>query len=241
MGLGGLVTGITGMTGGTPTSSPPKPGKVGQDYLGLIQAYSKGMPTIFDTESKYKPQFTDLDLAGLQSVLPMFTNILKTASPDAAALVRNINPGQTGLLDSMTRTAQQGLDAGTDLDPQLARLFQQSTRGAQAARGMGHGPADVFDESMGLTQLGQTLRQQRQDFAGTVAGLDNQFETGPALNLLTQIPTASESISRGSGPTLIPQSQSYDAFNTAYNARAASNIGNANAQTAMIQGFNSFD
>lgn len=235
MGYGGIVNKIIDPFGIGAVDAPktPKPGKVGQDYLGLINAYAQGTPTILQTEQTYRPQFTQLDLDQLQSVIPTFSNILRSASPDASAIVRGINPGQTELLDSLTRSATAQLNAGADLDPALERIFTQSVRGGQAARGLGYGPADVLEESTALTGLGNTLRREREGFAGTVAGLNNQFETAPALELLTSIPTFSEAISRGSGPTIMPGAQTYDAFNTAYNARAAASIAGANNAAAI--------
>jgi hypothetical protein len=241
MGVGGLITGIMGATGGAPSSSPPNTGRVGKDYLSLVNAYSKGAPTVFNTEQTYKPQYSDLDLSVLAKAMPSLTGMMGASSPDISALVRSINPGQTNLMDSLTRSATDQLNAGSSLDPDLTRLFQQSTRGAQASRGMGFGPSDAFNESLGLTQFGNDLRTQREQFAGNVAGMNNQYETAPALNLLTQLPQMGQAISQGSVPSIIPSSESSDLMSTAYNARAASNIGNANAQTAMMQGFNSFD
>jgi hypothetical protein len=229
MGYGGVVNKITDPFGiGDTTPKTPSPRRVGQDYLALIDAWAKGVPTTLDTERQYKPSFTELDLSELERVVPTFTNILKTLGPQAAGLVREANPGASRLLDTLTQQAQEGLDAGANLDPGLSRVLTQSVRGGQAARGMGFSPADVLQESTALTGLADSLRRYRQGFASEVTNLNSQQETMPALNLLTEIPTFSEAVSRGSGSTLLPKEQSYDVFNTAYNARAAANIQKAN-------------
>lgn len=234
MGYGGIVNDIADPFGLGNTSGPgvPNAGKVGNNYLNLIQGFSQGQPTIFGAEATYKPQYTALDLSQLATAMPSIAAMFSNALPSATATVTGANPGQAGLLNTLTQSATDQLNAGSNLDPQLTRLFQQSTRGAQAARGLGYGPSDVFNESLGLTEFGNTLRQQREQFAGSVAGMNNAYETQPTLQLLTNMMSPALSVSQGSGPTVIPPSQSYDTFNTAYNARAAANIDAANNAAA---------
>jgi len=241
MGVGGLITGIMGATGAYPKASVPGAGRVTKDYLGLVKGYEQAQPDIFATESKYQPMYTDLALSNLARAIPSFSNILSGAAPGAAGVVRGVNPGQTRLLDTLTSQAQEGLDAGTSLDPGLERLFSQSVRGGQASRGLGFGPSDVLQESLGVTNLGQQLRQYRQGFAGNVSNLGFNEETAPTLGLLTDLVGGGGKVASSSGPSLFPSNQSYDLFNTAYNARAAAGIADQNAQTALLGGFNSFD
>lgn len=199
---------LTNMLGLTSPNAPqvPQPTKVGKDYMGLLAAQIQSQPTIFNTEQQWKPQYLGLN----QSLLP-----------GAAQAIGDANPGQAGLLSRLTQQASEGLDAGANLGP-LQPLALNSLRGGQAARGLGYGPGDALNESMGVAQFGNQLQQQRQGFASGVAGMQNQFVTQPALGMVTQ----------GGTPTVVPSSQSYDMFNTAYNARAAANIAGANNAAA---------
>jgi len=239
MSYGGLINTIVDPFGvGDPESpKPPRVGAVGKDYLGLINAFSQGAPTAFNTEQQFKPQYNALNLSQLANTIPSLTSILGNNTGTASSIVRSLNPGQSTLMDSLTKSATDQLGAGASLDPDLTRLFQQSTRGAQAARGLGMGPSDAFNESLGLTQFGNDLRTQREQFAGNVAGMNDQFETQPAFNLLTQLPSIGQALNQGSGPSIIPSNQSYDTFNTAYNARAASNIAGANNAAASANSY----
>jgi hypothetical protein len=133
-------------------------------------------------------------------------------------------------MDSLVSNANSELNAGADLDPGLARVSQQATRAAQAARGLGNGPGDAMQESMAMTQFGNQLRQQRQQNAAGVADLGTRLFTAPAMSLLGS-----------AAPSIIPGSQSYDVFNTAYNAKASADIANQNANVAMLNGFQSAD
>jgi hypothetical protein len=241
MSVGGIVTGTMGLLGDYPHSSPPSPNRVGKDYLGLVKGVTAGAPDIFNLEKTYGPQYQDLALQNLGRSVPSFTNIMNGAAPDASALFKSINPGTSGLMDTLMQHAQAQLDSGAQLDPELQRLFEQMNRKGAASRGMGFGPSDVFNESLGLTKFGNDLRTQRQGFAEDVAKMGTEEQTLPTLNLLQNIVGGAGQLNANSGPTLFPSNQSYDLFNTAYNARAASNIANQNTQTAMLSGFNSVD
>jgi hypothetical protein len=96
------------------------------------------------------------------------TQIRQANLTDAAALTpqyiseeRAANPGAAGLLDTLTSNANQQLSYGTQLTPAEQLQMNQSVRGGEAARGLGYGPSDVFNESMADTNYGQQLYQQR--------------------------------------------------------------------------------
>lgn len=215
MGLGGLVNGIMGATGNSPKIGTPNPTGVGKDFSGLLQAYINGQPDILTAEQTYKPQYAKLE----QSLLPGGVDALRKATPGASSLI-----------DKLTQSASEQLNSGANLDPALRQVTEQSLRGGQAARGLGFGPSDAVTESTALTGLGNTLRQQRQGFAGSTA----------ALGLSSYLPAAMQ-MTGSAGPTIVNPSAVYDMFNTAYNAKASSNIANQNAQVAQLSGFNSVD
>jgi hypothetical protein len=74
---------------------------------------------------------------------------------------------------------------GDQLSPSQRRNIAQSVRAGQAARGMGLGPSDVYEEAIQTSGYGDILRQQRLDNLRSSAGLYGdvfQATTGrPAL------------------------------------------------------------
>jgi hypothetical protein len=257
----------------------PNVGRVGQDYLAMVDAYRRGAPDIFSTESTFQPAYTRL---GLQTTgqslfgsdgMPGLLEYLRAASPmlaeagalgnrmsraynvgdvaqfggSAAGAVRGVNPQASGLLDLLSGQVKTQLAADNQLDPNQVRQVQQSVRSGQAARGLGFGPSDVYQETLQTSGYGDQLRAARQAAAGNVLGLENAYVTAPALGLVSgdsgagamglQALGMGGSFGRGAGPTLFPSNQSYDAFNTAYNAAAAANIASANNQAAALNSY----
>lgn len=234
MGLGGLITGIMGATGNSPQIGTPDTGAVGGDFAGLLQAYLNKQPDIFANEAKFQPLYTRL---GLQNQTQTRTANLTDAarlSPNIMTVLRNYNPQQTGLLDTLGTQAAEQLKQNGGLDPAMQRNVQQATRTAQASRGLGYGPGDAAQEQFYTNQTQEARRSANQSFAGNVATQTaNTYHDPISVMLGMSSPVTA-------APTIMSPAQSDSMLGTVYNARAAANIGNANNQTAMLQGFNSF-
>lgn len=211
--------GITAALGGisAPSASTPTAANFGGQYGRFMNQVKQQLPSIYQAEATYKPQYAQLGM-----------NTISGLMPQAISTVRGMNPAATSLYDELGADASSQLGLGAALDPSLSGVLQQSIRGGQAARGMGYGPSDVLGESRAITELGNTLRQQRQSYAMGVAPMEQNF-TEPALNLATGTVGAA-------GPTIIPTSQSQDLFNTLFNADSGMAIGNANAATGVLAG-----
>lgn len=82
--------------------------------------------------------------------------------------------GYDPLVQEMRDQAQRELALGSGLDAATSREVQQNIRAAQAARGMGMGGGDMYQEAMGLGSAGEALRQQRRAFAGGVVTMSGQ-------------------------------------------------------------------
>lgn len=240
-----------------------------QRFSSLLQSYALGEPTALDLESMFKPGFVDTSLNTLNTTLggtggqpglvsniseltPLLaylsgsTNVNTAAAlvPGASAAVRGVNPGQTGLLDQLTRTASTNLAAGTTLLPSDVNNITNSVRGDWANRGLGVSAPAQLDEALQLYGGGQQTLAARQAAAGSAANLD-QMLTNPAWALansgqgslasalgLTQF---AGNYGAGAGPTLLTPQEMYDLFNTQFNATAASNLAGQN-NSAAIEG-----
>jgi hypothetical protein len=111
--------------------------------------------------------------------------------PEAMAAMRSVDPARAALLDSLTSQAQDELSLGTNLDPSMSRLIQQSVRSGQSARGFGYSPTDVFQEVLATGQFGQNLRNQRRTFASSVVNQRGQAYGDPFLQILGRPSTTS--------------------------------------------------
>jgi hypothetical protein len=117
----------------------------------LMDLYTKQiMPQLTDMEMSSRSQARDADIADVERYGLRAKEAMRAASPEQAQLV-----------DSMTRRAQAGIDAGSALTPEQTRSVQQSARAAYGDRGMlGSGRAGL-DEIVGAQMAGAGMEQQR--------------------------------------------------------------------------------
>jgi hypothetical protein len=170
-------------------------------------------------------------------------NDLATLGPGAVGAVAALDPGQSALMNSLTGTATQQLGLGTQLDPTTSNNIISGVRSNWGSRGLGVQPQAQLSEAMQLEGGGQNLLSQRESAAGSVATLNNNMYTNPAMEMLgvnspaagqaQTLTSSGENISSNVGPSIIPTSQTSDLFNTAYNANAAASITNANNAAAI--------
>lgn len=165
--LGGILTGA---------GNPSTPGgrSAGNIYGNLLNSYLGNQGNIYNTAATYQPAYAALAAGTLSSL-----------APGAASTVMGVNPSQTNLLGQLAGTASSQLAAGTNLTPGQTFTAQQQLRGSEAARGLGYSPGDAFSEALNMTNLGQQMLQQREGFAGNVAGQQFQTQTNPILSLLS--------------------------------------------------------
>jgi hypothetical protein len=104
--------------------------------------------------------------------------------PAALAALKGFDPQSTVLMDQLAGQAKDELAAGSNMTPGEQRQYEQAVRAGQAARGMGVGPVDVFDEAMNVGQMGQQRLQQRQTFAGNVINQRSQLYGDPFQQIL---------------------------------------------------------
>ena len=204
---------------------------------GLLQTIESLSPRIQQIANSTQAQQRAADVEALQMY-----------GPQAVAAIRGADPQQQALVERLNREATRGLDSGAGLDPSLANTVSQSVRSRAAANGFGFGLPDAVTEAYAMGDRGQQLRQQRQGFAGQVAGINAATGADPALAILGRPSSAGSGAQSllGAGqmnaggkgaPDFNPfNSYSADLFNTNYNAKAAADIAGTNATTSVVAG-----
>lgn len=207
-----------------------------------LQPVTQGaQPGLLDIYGQALPQIQQL---GQQSRAGEIADVA-ALGPAATAAFKAANPDQAALLDMLNKQAMNELAMGAELDPSLARQVQQSVRGAQAARGMGYGPADVYQETYASGLKAEQLRRARQQFAQQMVGINAATTVDPFMAILGR-PSQSSTMTQGfmgqsqgvnaaAGPNMFNPMNDYmsDLFNSNFNADAAARIAGSNNQAAF--------
>lgn len=198
---------------------------------GLLDLYRKEVyPVLSQVENQTRDDRIAGELAAVDRYAPGITRTLREAS------------GNAPLIERLNAQAMEGLDAGAGLDPTLANEVSQGVRAGQASRGLGFGLPDAVMEGFARGERGNQLRQQRQQFAGQVVGLNQATGGDPVMAILgrpSQVMSAGQGLV-GQGAGLNPgqlfnpeSGYAQDLFNTNFNAANASAIANANNTNAL--------
>lgn len=220
----------------------PPPRTMLQEGTESLEAQRVLRPQELALERELLPQYLDMELQSLRTVLPEVDRLSAQSvkaqrqadvedvlrlGPQSLEALRTADPRQAELMDLMSAQAVEELKLGSKLDPYMQREVQQSVRAGQAARGMGLGPSDLYEEALAQGEFGQNLRNQRRAFAGGVTGLRSQVYGDPFMRILgrpaTALPYASNMGSaaahRGGVDLFSPYAS--DLHNTNYNAAYA--------------------
>ena len=190
---------------------------------GFLDIYNNAIiPAMTEAQTKMRTA----DIADVQNLSPAMREALRTANPDAARL-----------LDELDRQAQGDLQAGAALNASELRNIQQAMRAGQSARGMGFGPADNFQEALQSLNYGRGLQQQRRAFAGDVLAQLQGFYGNPFERVLGRNSTAGQAPGVGGQGIQASRLQNYINPESAYaqdvnswNAQAQQMIANAGAE-----------
>ena len=143
------------------------------DTPGLVQQYEEDLyPAMGRIEADTLARQRAADIGAVEEY-----------GPRAAAAVRAA-AGNQQLIDELGRQALQEVQAGQSLTPQELRQAQQSSRAAMSARGLGMGNQAIADEILKGYQLGRQRQAERRQFAGGVAGLQQQTGADPFMAIL---------------------------------------------------------
>lgn len=170
-------------------------------------------------------------------------NDLSTLGPAALTAIKGANPGGSALMDSLTKTATDQLNLGTQLDPATLGQINNAVNTNWSNRGLGTSAPAELDQALQLYGGGQNLLAQREGEASTVAGENQSFYTNPVLAMLGQTsnaPNAGQTLTStgtavGSSalPTIFPTSDASSLFSTALNQNSAASIAQGNQNAAL--------
>lgn len=246
-------------------SSAPAVPDYGQQTEQTLNAQIKEAPSLYAANALYQPQYSNLNLQNIdtllnggtnawgqnsgQGLLSQYTNQIAPATAQAQAnantmaatgtisniqnlgpaynaAIRTASPQSAQLLDTLNKQANSELTAGTQLTADQQRQTNNAVNASEASRGMSYGPAASYQNVLASSQAGQQMQQQRQSFATSVLGQNNQFYTDPFLGLIGTPSTSTATASNllGQSSQLLPGSQ--------FNPQAGESVYNSQAQTA---------
>lgn len=163
-------------------------------------------------------------------------------SPAAREAIRISNPDAAALLDELYGQAQSDLNLGQALNPAEVRNLTQAVRGGQAARGMGYGTNDLFEEALTSLDYGRGLEKDRRAFAEDIIGQLQGFYGNPFERILARGNGAEGLGAAGAALGASQQGSPYNPesdyagsiFNTVFNANQAKAINAKNNQYGLI-------
>jgi hypothetical protein len=117
-------------------------------------------------------------------------------APGLTAAYKGSNPGLAGLESSLMTQAQEGLDAGSGLDPFTRRELTQASLGDASLRGFGKSPLDAYMTYSALGREGEMRRQAHQQQAMNIGNFSAGITPDP-ISLVNQ-----PSLATAMGPML---------------------------------------
>jgi hypothetical protein len=122
----------------------------------------------------------------------------------ARAAMLAANPDQAAILGKLNAQANAGLDAGSQLTPDMVAQINAS-RGDWANRGLGYSGPAALDAATRSAMGGENLLRQRQQFAQSVLG-NNQQVVGDQFQQILGRPSGAtgqaQSLMGQAGPSL---------------------------------------
>lgn len=226
--------------------APVSTGNVIKEAIGAL-------PDYYSAAEKYQPMFNALNLSqvdkllGSEGGLSDIFGLLRTRemadvnrlAGEMPAAMRAANPNQYALLDSLNQNAQSQLGYGDQLSPDQIRNMQQASRAAAAARGMSGSNMAVADEMYRQFDLGNSLRQQRQQYALGVGGLNQAASVDPfnaILGMGNNLYGYGTAMNSSSNPMSSLMGMAHDNQMSYWNAKNAASAAGKENKTSMMSG-----
>jgi len=207
----------------------PKARDYGKETRDTLQAQIDLMPQLFAAESKFQPQYAQMEMDIANKMTPQMLDLyqnqidpalrqmqsaqresdvsdIEQLGPRAMEALDKMDPQKAKLMKTMMSQAQEGVDAGGRLTGMEQRQYQQNVRGGQAARGLGMGASDAAYEAAELQLGGERRRGQRQQNAYQALATRHATTADPFMAVLgrsSQNAMQSQSImgqAQGMGP-----------------------------------------
>jgi hypothetical protein len=252
---------------GSKKVSAPPPRDYKAEMLGALEAQLAIQPKLLESEQKYQPLYQQLQqqmldrqmqnqLESYANVLPKSVELSKAYTEAMTPVYGMIGRGATsayeqglgeqtmGLYNTMQRQAQEGLNAGYGLTPEMERYAQQSARAASTARGLAFSNQGLAQEVLNSYSLSQDRYQKALANAQNAYNL-GVSNAGNAYNMYgqmlgTQVSAYSPvnmygnayNTSQGLGAKIFQPESQYNAGLITANRKEAMDAQIANAQSA---------
>jgi hypothetical protein len=120
--------------------------------------------------ARAQPALQEMQRADALSNAANAADVYSQYSPQIYQAGREYDPRATQLSDALVNQAQAGINSGGQ-SAYEDRYLSQQIRGGQAARGMGFGNADLYQEAVGLDRNRQERQIRWGEFGNRVLGI----------------------------------------------------------------------
>lgn len=134
------------------------------------QVQTAGAPGILALAEQATPRLNQLSLDSQNQQTAGNLARLEKYGPQSLKAIQGFDPFASALSDQLLANAQEELTAGRGMTSSQRRESEQAIRSAQASRGMGFGPTDVFQEALTLGDRGEQQLNRRQAYASGILG-----------------------------------------------------------------------
>jgi hypothetical protein len=249
----------------------PPPRNYGQETRETLQAQIDLAPQKYAAEAEYAPRYAALNAQIARQLAPELTSIygqiapqlaqteaqtrgisraadigdIEKLGPRARAAIQAASPQASALADMLAAQSQSALAAGSRLTPDQARMAQQESRAAYAARGLAGGPSSALDEALRSRLMSAGVEQQRRQQAlqgiaaqqGVYGDVFQQVLGRPSQSF-SMLPGAfGQSQSMAPGQLFNPESQyAADIYGGNYQGQLAARTASGANQAALLGG-----
>jgi hypothetical protein len=200
----------------TPKAPAPPKQDIGGDITKYIEGYKQGLPSLFQAEKDFRPQFTDLNLkdvssfiggsSGQEGIFDLLGKYAGQSSGQVSDLrgkdletmgaqsglfrgaMDKLSPEQAFATSSADAEARRASAAATGLTPEEQRMSEQDAREAFQSSGRLGGNASIVEEAMNREK---NLKLKRGDAAAAgdrSFGMAGNFYTNPGLSTFGSTP-----------------------------------------------------
>lgn len=213
--VGTAVVGVAGSAYSASQAGGDAPAPVqanpGQSLMQYIKGLKKGLPTLTNLESEYRPQYGQLNIDDQSQYLNALLGLggqatgaageqLQAArqqdyanmagnTPAVMGILGGINPNGQAAAQRATTMADDAYNRSLSISPQEARASDQQAREAFGARGRINDNASVVGELMGREDVMAGKRAEASSLNQNAFNLNSQYSS-PALGLLMGTPAS---------------------------------------------------